>query len=345
MFNSSNGDFDIKKEHINNKGEYVVTSGLANNGILGKSDVKARVFNENTITVDMFGNAFYRNHKYKIVTHARVFTLIPKDEITKNIGLFLSNSLHFLKHKFAYENMCSWAKIKDEKIQLPVKNGKINFSFIEKFIAELEAEHLAELEAYLKVTNLEDYTLSDKETRVLEEFSTISWKEFEIKELFEIKNTLSFNKDKLTSGSEYDYITRTSQNQGILQETGFVNEENINEAGTWSLGLLQMDFFYRNKPWYAGQFVRKIVPKIDLSKNSILYFSTLLNQQKNVLLSVLVRDVDKIFLNSKIHLPVKNKKIDFDMMNTFISAIQKLVIKDVVLYANRKIAITQTIIK
>jgi len=40
--------------------------------------------------------------------------------------------------------------------------------------------------------------------------------------LFEIENTLSFNKDKLTIGDEYDYITRTSQNQGILQTTGFV---------------------------------------------------------------------------------------------------------------------------
>ena len=77
--------------------------------------------------------------------------------------------------------------------------------------------------------------------------------------MFEIESTLSFNKDVLVEGVEYDYVTRTSQNQGILQTTGFVNKENINPAGTWSLGLLQMDFFYREKPWYAGQFVRKII--------------------------------------------------------------------------------------
>ena len=67
-------------------------------------------------------------------------------------------------------------------------------------------------------------------------------------DLFEIQNTLSFNKDQLSFGTDYDYVTRTSQNQGILQTTGFVNQENINLAGTWSLGLLQMDFFYREKP-------------------------------------------------------------------------------------------------
>jgi hypothetical protein len=109
---------------------------------------------------------------------------------------------------------------------------------------------------------------------------------------------LSFNKDKLTIGTEYDYVTRTSQNQGILQTTGFVNKENINNSGNWSLGLLQMDFFYRHKPWYAGQFVRKITPKFKLNEKSILFFTILLNKQKRKLLTVLVRDIDKLFLGS-----------------------------------------------
>ena len=141
-------------------------------------------------------------------------------------------------------------------------------------------------------------------------------------ELFEIQNTLSFNKDKLVDGNDFDYVTRTSQNQGILQETGFVNEENINPAGTWSLGLLQMDFFYREKPWYAGQFVRKIVPKIELNKSSILFFTVIFNKQKQNLLSGLVRDVDKAFLTAKIHLPTQNGKIDFAFMENFIAELE-----------------------
>jgi hypothetical protein len=133
---------------------------------------------------------------------------------------------------------------------------------------------------------------------------------------------LSFNKDKLTNGSEYDYVTRTSQNQGILQKTGFVNQENINPAGNWSLGLLQMDFFYREKPWYAGQFVRKIIPKIELKKGAIQFLTISLNTQKKSLLSGLVRDVDKTFLNGKIQLPSKNKKIDFNFMESFITELE-----------------------
>ena len=162
--------------------------------------------------------------------------------------------------------------------------------------------------------------------------------------MFEITNTLSFNADKLNFGTEYDYVTRTSFNQGILQTTGFVNAENLNESGVWSLGLLQMDFFYRRKKWYAGQFVRKIIPKFDLTESSILFFSTILNQQKKVLLSVLVRNVDETFNNLKVQLPLKEnalafsnpcdniKNIDFDFMESFIRELEEERIRELNAY-------------
>ena len=141
--------------------------------------------------------------------------------------------------------------------------------------------------------------------------------------MFEIKNTLSFNTDKLVEGSDFDYITRTSLNQGILRETGFVNSENINESGCWSLGLLQMDFFYRKKHWYAGQFVRKVIPKFQLTENIILYFSTLLNKQKSKLLPVLIRNIDTTFLSLLIQLPITSTgEIDFAFMENFINALE-----------------------
>lgn len=149
---------------------------------------------------------------------------------------------------------------------------------------------------------------------------SVKWGEIRVADLFKIENTLSFNTDKLVDGDEFDYVTRTSQNQGILQQTGFVNSENINSAGNWSLGLMQMDFFYRHKPWYAGQFVRKIIPKINITSSVNHFLTSALNKLKPILLSVLVRNVDKTFLNSKIALPVlKNGEIDFDFIERFVA--------------------------
>lgn len=160
----------------------------------------------------------------------------------------------------------------------------------------------------------------------------VEWGTFKIGDLFDIQSTNSFNTDALVPGNDYDYVTRTSNNQGVLRETGFVNIENINPAGTWSLGLLQMDFFYRKRPWYAGQFVRKITSKIELTDKSILFFTTLFNKLKNKLLSVLVRDVDNMFLSSVIKLPVKNNKIDFMFMDNFITELKAEQLKKLGVY-------------
>ncbi|EPH6131644.1 restriction endonuclease subunit S [Campylobacter lari] len=136
--------------------------------------------------------------------------------------------------------------------------------------------------------------------------------------MFEISNTASFNQDKLKVGDEYDYITRTSFNQGILGQTGFINKENLNPNGIWSLGLLQMTFFYRKREWYAGQFVRKVKPKINIPSNAINFITTILNMQSKILLNVLVRNIDETFKNLTVKLPTKNKEIDFEFMEEFI---------------------------
>lgn len=148
------------------------------------------------------------------------------------------------------------------------------------------------------------------------------WKTRELSEFFEIQNTLSFNKDRLVPGNEYDYVTRTSNNQGILESTGFINDENLNSSDIWSLGLLQMDFFYRRKPWYAGQFVKKIIPKIEMTPKVTMYFTVVLNKQKEKLLSVLVRDVDEVFNSACVDLPFLNGKINFSYMEKFIEELE-----------------------
>ncbi|NHA62867.1 restriction endonuclease subunit S [Helicobacter pylori] len=348
-----------------------------NNGVYGHFDTlknkKARHF-ENFISVNFFGNCFY--HPYLASVEMKVHVLKLKNRLlTRRAGLFLANQLNKCFYgQFTYGTQLSSSKLKHNnfKIQLPLKptaNAQtledIDFTFMEKFIAELEQCRLAELQAYLKATGLENTTLSNDEENALNVFNNsggggntpcgLTWQSFRLGDLFEIEKTLSFNKDALTQGQDYDYITRTSQNQGVLQTTGFVNAENLNPPFTWSLGLLQMDFFYRKKSWYAGQFMRKITPKAEI-KNKINsrtahYFTTLLNALKRPLLSVLVRDIDKTFREQKIQLPLKPtanaqtlKDIDFNFMRTLINALMKQTIHGVAQYCDAKIQATKEVI-
>ncbi|EJH4461123.1 restriction endonuclease subunit S, partial [Staphylococcus pseudintermedius] len=140
-------------------------------------------------------------------------------------------------------------------------------------------------------------------TPLNKKYDDIEWSEYRIGDLFDIQKVKSYNTDKIIKGNEYDYITRTSTNQGVLCTTDFINEEGLNDDHCWSLGLLQLDIFYRKRKWYAGQFVRKITPKININKNEAHFFTVALNSIKPRLKELLVRDVDKVFLNSYIKLP------------------------------------------
>lgn len=166
LFTSQTGDTDIQKKDINGKGCYVVSAGLSNHGIIGKTDREAKVINKNTITVDMFGNAFYRDTDYKMVTHARVFALSPKFEMTEGRGLYITSCMSYLTKKFAYSNMCSWNKIQDLPLCLPIQTddsgkpvidaGKTyspdgyipDWEYMEKYIKATEKEIIKEVVMY-----------------------------------------------------------------------------------------------------------------------------------------------------------------------------------------------------
>lgn len=154
--------------------------------------------------------------------------------------------------------------------------------------------------------------------------------------LFSIHNVKGINKETLKNGDEFDYITRTSKNQGILQTTGKIDNLEPNKPNTWSLGLLQMTFFYRKREWYAGQFVRIIKPKFNHNENIALFFTTLLNSKRDLLLQYLVSDVDDVLLNSEVYAPIKDNFIDIEYINTFITAIKKIIIKDLVIWTNSR---------
>lgn len=278
-------------------------------------------------------------HIQHLVPKFKPFNRYTASVIISATRVATQNAGYDYAHKFNREAM------RKTSIFLPEKSkGIIDFEFIDNFVRELERARLRELEAYLEATGLNNYELTSTDKTALANFKDIKWGHYSLGKLFDIQNTLSFNTDRLTEGKEYDYITRTSLNQGILQTTGFVNKENINPAGTWSLGLLQMDFFYRNKPWYAGQFVRKIVPKIKISERSKLFFQTTLNLQKSVLLQVLVRNVDETFRKTEVLLPqTAEGEVDFEYIEQLVAAVQKIVIADVAKYTARNLEATQQV--
>ncbi len=328
-----------------------------NNGIKGYTSISSMLPNEaNTISISQVGTITAQIRKNKWFASQNIFILKPKNSKYLSLGILTAiNKVLSGTYSDGYTNYPTLEKLDSLSIYLPEKSkGVIDFEFIDNFLLELKEARLHELKdkrthkinAYLAATGLNNYELTIDEKTALTSFKNIKWGRINLGKLFDIQSTLSFNTNKLTDGNEYDYVTRTSFNQGILRTTGFINQEKINPAGTWSLGLLQMDFFYRNKPWYAGQFVRKIVPQIEIPEKSRLFFQTLLNRQKSALLQVLVRDVDETFRNTEVQLPQTNEgDIDFEYIEQLVTAVQKIVIADVAKNTARNLEATQQVIE
>ncbi|WJJ01315.1 restriction endonuclease subunit S [Helicobacter pylori] len=373
LFEASNGDFDIQKRHINHKGEFVITAGLSNNGVLGQSDIKAKVFESHTITIDMFGCAFYRSFPYKMVTHARVFSLKPKFEINHKIGLFLSTLFFGYPKKFGYENMCSWAKIKNDKVILPLKptaNAQtlkdIDFNFMEKFIAELEQCRLAELEAYLKAAGLENTALSSGEENALNVFNNsrggntpcgLMWQSFRLGDLFE-KVSARFlgkgDKFKATSKSITDMhniplVYCKKGNNGIMywgKKGDFETYNNIisiiyngviatglTYAHRDEVGILAESYFIKFKNGNPN-FLCNLFIKTAIEK--VLY-----PKYSRDNLATWANKVE----NELILLPTnQHDGIDFHFMRTLINALMKQTIQGVAQYCGTKIQATKEII-
>ncbi len=372
LFEASNGDFDIQKRHINHKGEFVITAGLSNNGVLGQSDIKAKVFESHTITIDMFGCAFYRSFPYKMVTHARVFSLKPKFEINHKIGLFLSTLFFDYPKKFGYENMCSWAKIKNDKVILPLKPTAntqtlkdIDFNFMEKFIAELEQCRLAELEAYLKATGLSNTTLSSDEENALNVFNNsiggntpcgLTWQSFKLGDLFEVlsskkiyhANTIKIHDTQIENS--YPYVVRAATNNGIK---GFIIDDPTfaNEKNTLSFAQDTFTVFYQKQPYFTGNKVKILKPKFAFKSPKILYFISAILQFILKPLTWGLGSTTESIAEFKFSLPLKPTAntqtlddIDFHFMRTFINALMKQTIQGVAEYCDAKIQATKEII-
>lgn len=288
----------------------------------------------------MFGSAFYRQFPYKMVTHARVFSLKPRFDMTHRQGMFIANTLSYLHHHYGYENMCSWERIKDRLIELPLNaNGEVDFAFMEEFVRELERERLRELEAYLQATGLKDYNITPEEDKALRLFikNQVVWKKYTYKNLFnQIKQGRRLKKEDQQIGS-VPFVMSGVTNTGVVRYIS--NPIAIFPSNSITIDIFG-NTFYRSYEYGAGDDTGVYWnDAIHYSKEHMLFFATSIGQSLKGQYSYGHKLRSSQSYNLLAFLPVtEHNHPDYVLMETFIRAVQKLVIKDVVLYADRRIS-------
>ena len=346
----------------------LISNSSTENGVMGFSNLEPNnkgntiTCSDTTIGADTM---FYQEKDF--IGYSHIQNLVPKFEpFNRAIASMIISACRVATSTlYDYGNKFNRDSMNKTKIHLPTQNGKIDFAFMEQFIAELEAERIAELEAYLRVTGLSDYILTEEERAVLEAFrngkiswggvklpngqevTNIGWKMFRIGELFEInsyKKRFDANKVQIEEAG-FPYVVRTALNNGIR---GYIkeDEEFLNEGNTISFGQDTATMFYQEKPYFTGDKI-KIVKCKDESFNKLnaQFFITAMGKAFSSFSWGSSSFSVEIIKNQNISLPSTQGIPLYAYMEVFIRAVQKLVIKDVVQYAERKIAATRAVVK
>lgn len=116
---------DLKEKDCLDGNVALVSASKYNSGIVkyidDSGDGEAEIFNENSITADMFCNVFYQDEKFYSVSHGRVNVLIPNFIMNQYTALFIVTLLKCEQYKYPYGRNLYMEEIKNTTIRLPAK--------------------------------------------------------------------------------------------------------------------------------------------------------------------------------------------------------------------------------
>ena len=169
----------------------------------------------------------------------------------------------------------------------------------------------------------------------------IEWRVFNLEKLFgkSTRGRRLRSQDRISGN--LPFVTAGEANEGISDFIG-------NDVIVFSENTTTIDMFgsakYRNYK-YGGDDHIAVVHTENLPKYAAIYVTTAIHKvsyagQFSYSRNFYAKDAD----NLNISLPSVQGKPMYDYMEVFIRAVQKLVIKDVVQYAERKIGVTKKLV-
>ena len=218
---------------------------------------------------------------------------------------------------------------------------------MEHFVTELENRRFLKVENYLSENTLNDYQLTEKEKKTLTNYSNIEWREFKLDILFEKIKTkkVPYKASELPNESIDNFtlpcLTSSFNNQGLNyfapkdNTTILKNVISIPSNSDVYRAYFQSNEFTVLSDAYAIQW---IFDNEKLSPNQYLFAVQCINKVTDLPIYSYKNKLGgwNVVKDKSIQLPVNNDKPDYEIMDTLISAIKKLIIKDVVLYVDRK---------
>lgn len=332
------------------------TRTVFNNGIFGQVDFfdDEHLIKGNSIAVGMMGMQFFYMGK-DFYAGQFTKTAYPKFEnFNENVALYFISLLNKFQKKYLGVLVRDFEKtFYNTQIRIPVFNKLPAYDYMAQYISLLEEEKMLQVDKFLKDSGLNDTTLTAEESTALEKFrkGEVKFEERKIGELFEkIKvNSLKYKVKELEGKCDEVFslpaLTAGIENQGL---SCFVPRSNAtilkNVISVSANGANTGVMFYQPNDFTVLQdsYAIKHVNKQETSKSEYMFFVAVLQKTIRGNFTWSEKAGWERIKTENISVPITtNGDIDYAYMETFIKAQEKLVIKGVVLYADKKIAATK----
>ena len=330
--------FDANKVSlVENGGHPYIVRQSTDNGKKGNIDESVSFLNPgNTISFGQdTATMFYQEVPY--FTGDKIKILKPKYvEFGKKNAQFFLASMRKTFSSFAWgSSRFNVETLKEQLIMLPITNhGKIDFTFMESFIADLEEERVAKLSTFLTVSGLDNYELSSEEKDALKNYTSLKWDAYNLEKLFGKSTRGQRLKGDDRIAGTLPFVTAGETAEGISAYIS--NHVEVFEKNTTTIDMFG-SAKYRNYQYGADDHVAVVHTESVPMKASIFLTSAIHKAAHTGKFdyghNFYAKDADAL----DIMLPTKDGKPDYDAMATLISAVQKLVIQDVVIYADKRI--------
>ena len=113
-------------------------SGTTNVGVVNFISNPVALFPENAITIDIFGNSFYRSYAFGAGDDTGVYWNESRP-YTREVMLFLTAAMQCaVKDKFSYGKKLRSSQSLDFKMVLPTKDGVPDFTYMKTVIRSVQ---------------------------------------------------------------------------------------------------------------------------------------------------------------------------------------------------------------
>lgn len=335
----------------------LISNSSLNNGVMGFSEMQPlNKGNSITCSDTTCGTDTMFYQKDDFIGYSHVKHLIPNSIMLKKFNKYVASFIisacrTSVSDKYNYGFKYNSEAMNATIIRLPMHNNNIDFEFMETFIAELEAQRIteleaqriAELQAYLTAAGLKDYKLTAEEEEAYEKFNDneIIFNGICFKNVFnKIVQGRRLKKEDQQPG-EIPFVMSGVTNNGVANYIS-------NPIASFPKNSITVDIFgntfYRDYNFGAGDDTGVYWNDETIyDKSAMLFFASAMSKATAGKFSYGKKLRSSQSLELKMMLPIRNGDVDYAFMQTFISAIQKLVIKDVVAYSDRKMAATKQV--